>query len=236
MMKSCLIILAILWSGAGFTAEKPAAAHAGSLSGKVLEVIQVDNFTYLRLKTRDSETWAATNRAPLEKGAELTLENTVVMTEFESKSLKRKFDKIVFGTLAGAAAAGPKANTDIAKMHAGAIAKPGIADVKIPKASGPNARTVAEIVSGKAMLKDKTVLVRGKVVKYNPGILGTNWIHVRDGSGSAADNTNDLLVTSKSETKVGEVVLVKGVVRTDKDFGSGYTYQVLVEATDLSGK
>lgn len=86
------------------------------------------------------------------------------------------------------------------------------------------------------MLKDKTVLVRGKVVKYNPGILGKNWIHLRDGSGSAAERTNDVLVTSKSETKIGDVVLVKGVVRTDTDIGSGYSYPVMIEAVELAGK
>jgi len=84
-----------------------------------------------------------------------------------------------------------------------------------------------------AWLKDKTVLIRGKVVKYSPGIMGKNWIHLRDGSGSAADNTNDLLVTTTDPTKVGDVVMVKGVVHTDRDFGSGYAYKVLVEEAKL---
>lgn len=234
-MKPWLIILSILWTAVGFAADKPAPPTAGSLSGKVLEVQHVENFTYLRVKTKEGETWAATNRAQIEKGAEVTLINTIVMTDFESKSLKKKFDRIVFGSLASGAAGAHK-DIDLAKMHAGVAAKSDVPDVKVPKASGPNARTVAEIVTGRAALKDKKVLVRGRVVRYNPAILGINWIHLRDGSGSAADKTNDLLVTTKSETKVGDVVLVKGVVRTDKDFGSGYTYHVLVEASEVSSK
>jgi hypothetical protein len=67
------------------------------------------------------------------------------------------------------------------------------------------------------------------VVKYNPSIMGKNWAHLRDGSGSAKDNTNDVLVTTKEQVKLGDVVTVKGVVRTDKDFGAGYTYKVLIE-------
>jgi hypothetical protein len=67
------------------------------------------------------------------------------------------------------------------------------------------------------------------VVKYNPGIMGKNWIHLRDGTGSAADNTNDILVTSANEARIGEVYTVKGIVRVDKDFGSGYSYKVLIE-------
>ncbi len=234
ILKLFLVVVAMLCASAGFAAEKPAAPQAGTLSGKVLEVQHVDNFTYLRVKTKDGETWAATTRAQIDKGADVKLENTIVMINFESKALKKKFDKIVFGDLAGANA--PKRSPDLAAVHAGVTTAPDAADVKVAKASGPNARTVAEIVTGRAALKDKPVLVRGKVVKYNPGILGTNWIHLRDGSGSAADKTNDLLVTSKNETKVGDVVLVKGVVRTDKDFGAGYSYQVMIEATELAGK
>ena len=60
-----------------------------------------------------------------------------------------------------------------------------------------------------------------------------NWIHLRDGSGSADAKTNDILVTTKDVTKIGEVVLVKGVVRTDVDLGSGYTYAVMVDEATL---
>jgi hypothetical protein len=118
-------------------------------------------------------------------------------------------------------------------MHAG-MAKPvDVGDVKVPKATGANARTVAEIVTTRTAMKDKTVVVRGKVVKFTPEVMGKNWIHLRDGSGSAADNTNDILVTSKDETKIGDVVVAKGIVRTDVNLGSGYSYQVLVEDATL---
>ncbi len=59
--------------------------------------------------------------------------------------------------------------------------------------------------------------------------MGKNWVHLRDGSGSAADNSNDLLVISMNEVKIGDVVTAKGTVRTDKDFGSGYAYKVIIE-------
>ena len=235
-MKFFMVVLAMLWASAGLAAEKPAAPHGASLSGKVLEVQHAGSFTYLRVKTKDGETWAATTRAPIDKGAEVRLENTIVMTDFESKALKRKFDKIVFGELAGAGASASKRHRELSAAHAGIATAPALGDVKVPKASGPNARTVAEIVTERTALKDQTVLVRGKVVKYNPGILGRNWIHLRDGSGSASDRTHDVLVTSKKEVKIGDVVLVKGVVRTDKDFGAGYSYPVMIEATELASK
>ena len=77
------------------------------------------------------------------------------------------------------------------------------------------------------------MVVAGKVVKFNAAIMGKNWIHLRDGTGDAAKETNDLLVTTQSVAKVGDVVTVSGVVRTNKDFGSGYTYKVLVEDATL---
>jgi hypothetical protein len=105
--------------------------------------------------------------------------------------------------------------------------------IKVAKAVGANARTVEEIVAKRAELKDQSVLVRGKVVKFNPEIMGKNWVHLRDGTGSAADGSNDILVTTLESTKVGDVVTVQGTVRTDKDFGSGYAYQVLIEEATI---
>ena len=128
-------------------------------------------------------------------------------------------------------AASPK--IDVGQMHAGIARAADVGDVKVPKATGPDAQTVAEIIAKKTALNSKPVLVRGKVVKYTPGVMGKNWIHLQDGSGSAADGTNDVLVTTKDETKIGAVVVARGTVRTDVDLGSGYFYKVLVDEAKL---
>jgi hypothetical protein len=235
-MKSFIAVLMMLCVSFAWSAAPAAPALSAVVKGEVLEIKDVESYTYLRLKTADGEVWAAVAKAPLKKGANVTIENTTVMTNFESKSLKKTFEKIVFGTLAGTAtnAAGSAgAASAMAGAHSGAPKVENVGDVKVPKASGPDARTVAEVVTKSAELKDKTVLVRGKVVKYSDSIMGKNWIHLRDGSGSAADNTNDLLVTTKDQAKVGDVFVVKGVVRTDKNFGSGYAYKVLIEEATL---
>ena len=104
-----------------------------------------------------------------------------------------------------------------------------IAPPPLRASTGANARTVGEIMGKPADAKDKPVLVRGKVVKFSGGIMGRNWIHLRDGSGAAADKTNDLVITTTEQAKVGDVVTAKGVVRVDKDFGAGYVYKALVE-------
>ncbi|MCK7579746.1 MAG: hypothetical protein MZV65_31320 [Chromatiales bacterium] len=67
----------------------------------------------------------------------------------------------------------------------------------IAKADG--GKTVAEVLRREGPRSpDQPVIVRGKVVKTNAGIMGKNWLHVRDGSG--AEGTNDLTVTTDWRT------------------------------------
>jgi len=122
-----------------------------------------------------------------------------------------------------------KAAANATSPHAGAAKPADLGPIKVTKASGADAYTVAEIYAKATLLKDKPVKLSGKVVKYNPGIMGKNWIHLQDGSGSAASGSNDILVTSASPTKVGDVLTIAGTVRNDKDFGAGYVYKVLIE-------
>lgn len=101
----------------------------------------------------------------------------------------------------------------------------------IAKADG--GKTVEEIYKEKDALANGKVVVRGKVVKVNPAIMGKNWLHVRDGSG--ADGTNDLTVTTTGNLPdVGEVVVVTGTVVLDQDFGMGYQYPVIVQDAEIT--
>lgn len=216
-MKTLLSIAMLCFSTLGFAGDAPAGLSV--VKGEVLEVQEVESYTYLRLKTSEGETWAAVGKAPVVKGAQVVIENAMTMNDFESKSLKKTFKTIIFGSLGGAAGA----------AHA---AKPAdVGDVKVSRATGANAYTVLEIVTKAKALKDKPVVVHGKIVKYNAGIMGKNWVHLRDGTGS--EGSNDILVTTQSQAKVGDVVTVKGVVRNDKDFGAGYSYKVLIEEATL---
>ena len=227
-MKVLLAICMMATLSCAWAGEKASpAATPAAVKGEVLEVKDVEQYTYLRLKTRDGETWAAVSKAAVTKGTTVTIENVMVMNNFESRTLKQTFKTILFGTL------GVAGGNAVTAAHAKPAAKTETADAVVPKASGANARTVAEVMTRGAVLKDKPVLVRGKVVKFNPQIMGKNWIHLRDGSGSDADGSNDLLVTTQGQTRTGDIVTVKGVVRTDKDFGAGYAYKVLIEEATL---
>lgn len=101
--------------------------------------------------------------------------------------------------------------------------------IKVEKAKGANAYTVSETYGKAGKLDKKTVVVRGKVVKVSKGIMGKNWVHLRDGSGDSGKGTNNLVVTTQDVPKVGDVVTAKGILYKDKDFGAGYKYKVIVE-------
>jgi hypothetical protein len=227
LLATCLLACSALISAA--PASAAATSDSLTVKGIVLEVRDAQGYTYLRLKTKDGDTWAAVNRARVNPGAEVTIEKAMLMHDFESKAMQRTFKKIIFGNLASNNAAG----MDIKTAHKGVASAPQNQVVQVAKASGANARTVAEIHAKGGALKDKPVLLRAKVVKYNAGIMGKNWLHLRDGTGSDADSSNDILVTTSQTAKVSDVVTVKGIVRTDKDFGAGYVYKVLIEDATL---
>jgi hypothetical protein len=225
MLRLLPVVFLLCSIGAG--AAPPAPTQGAPLVGTVLEVKDVDQYTYLRLRTKEGEVWAAVPTAPVKVGADVTIASPQTMSGFHSKSLNRTFDRIVFGTLGSRD--GQAASPDIAAMHAAAGKAQAVPAVKVEKAKGPNAQTVAGIMTGASSLKDKPVTVRGQVVKFTADVMGKNWLHLRDGTGSGADGSNDVLVVTGNTANVGDVVLVSGMVRTDRDLGSGYTYKVLVE-------
>ena len=222
-MKPALALTATLLMVAAFNTQ--ALPPAPPLTGEVVESRDVQGYTYLRIKTASGETWAAVPTSVVKVGSQVGIANPVTMQNFESKTLNKRFDKIVFGQIVDPLAK-PAAPASAAPASASAI-------TKVTKAVGPDAKTVAQVVTGKAGLKDKTVLVHGQVVKASTGILGKNWLHLRDGSGSAAAGTHDVLVTTLDNAAVGDIVNARGKVRTDVDLGSGYAYAVLIEDASL---
>lgn len=216
------------------------APVAETVKGTVLETIDATQYTYVRLKTAEGEIWAAVAHQDLAKGAEITIGDSMWMQDFESKTLKRTFARILFGTIVtpGAAQASalppghPPTGASGATSVDAALAVAGqapITDVKVEKAPGPDARTIAEVWAQKDALRGKEVVIRGRVVKWNPEIMGKNWLHLQDGSGSADKKNNDITVTTQDVVKKGDIVTVRGKVAAERDFGAGYAYAVMME-------
>ncbi len=214
------------------------AADPTAVTGSVLETMDAGAYTYVRLKTANGEAWAAVNQTTLSKGAEITIGNAMWMENFESKTLNRKFDHILFGSLQGAAnldamaaaAELPAGHPDTSSAAASASQVGDIlGDAKVDKATGKDARTVAEIWAQRKELGGKEVVIRARVVKFNAEIMGKNWIHLRDGSGTAEKGDNDITVTTDAVVAKGDIVSVRGKVGVDRDFTAGYAYPVIIE-------
>ena len=205
-----------------------AQGAADSPSGTVLEALSAPPYTYLRLKTAAGEIWAAVPAGTFERGETVTLAGAILMAKFESKALKRTFDEVYFGTIAGADGQGAGAAAGAAP---GAGTPPAVQATvgKVARAAGANARTVGEIWAQKASLEGKTVTVRAVVVKYNSGVMGKNWIHLQDGSGDPKAGTHDIAVTTLDPAAMNATITITGTVRLNRDFGAGYVYPVIVE-------
>ncbi len=207
-----------------------AAAPAGTtLVGKVLEVLEVPSYTYVRVGAGAEEgqggTWAAVPTAKLTVGAPIRVRAELEMRDFESTSLKRRFDSIWFGVIDdGAAPVSANAPPGTAPANA-----PSVPVGKVARADGDLGRTVAEVHAQRTALAGRKVRVRAVVVKLTEGVLGKNYLHVRDGSGDAQTATDDLSVTTLATTKVGDTIVLEGVVKLDVDVGSGYQFPTIVE-------
>ncbi|MEW6427434.1 MAG: DNA-binding protein [Thermodesulfobacteriota bacterium] len=223
----------------------PEQAAAQIVTGKVSETMDATGYTYMELDQGDKKVWVAMPQAKVNVGDEVSVIESMRMQNFESKTLNRKFDEVIFasGFAPGSApaAAGETADAsgsfsqavqsaagDMSTGGSGKAVVP-FSELKVEKASGDNAVTVADIYAKKAELSGKPIALRGKVVKVSKNIMGKNWVHLQDGTGSPMDNTHDFVVTTSEVPEMDEVITVNGVLATDKDFGAGYVYGVIVE-------
>lgn len=216
--------------------EEPANPNVPTqkLEGKALETLDVPEYTYIRMEQKGaSDIWVAVASAPVKVGDLVRFESQTVMKNFTSPKLKRTFEQIHFGTLVGQDVANTPANPHAAAMPTGhpanAPAGDDIVIGQIEKADGPNGLRIAEVFAQKTSLAGKSARVRGVVVKVTNGVMGKNFVHLRDGTGSEAQHDDDLTVTTQETLERGQTVLLEGTITLNKDLGAGYHYDVLLE-------
>ncbi|MGR3221091.1 MAG: DNA-binding protein [Candidatus Anammoxibacter sp.] len=214
------------------------APVAVPLIGKVIETMDGGGYTYILLQSGAKQAWVAIRETKVSVGQNVALEPGIEMSEFTSKSINRTFKTIIFsnGLLSGNGSvygggksphgsSKEKLSTAGSKGHT----PPAEDNIKVDKASEENAYTIVELFEKRSELNKKSIVLKGKVVKASAQIMGKNWLHIQDGTGYSQNGTNDIVVTTKDLPSVGDVVIVKGILYTDKDFGSGYKYDVIIE-------
>src|ERR1039457_1314701 len=212
--------------------------HTEQLSGKVIESMNSGGYTYVNLQKKGGgKVWIAVPQAKIAVGDQMSFKEGLVMTNFQSKTLKRSFDSIIFsnGILVQPKAevaknppkdlsvppvtsnADPKKNKNVVIGSKSAVAAKG--KISVAKAKGSNAYTVEEVYKKSATLNTKKIIVRGKVVKASSGIVKRTWIHIQDGTGSEKKGTHNLVCTTQGTANVGDVITVSGTLAKDRDFG-----------------
>jgi DNA/RNA endonuclease YhcR with UshA esterase domain len=230
--------------------QAPDAPQLAAGSGKVVQTLDASVYTYIRLDDgAGNETWAAVPKTQLEIGEQITLKGGTVMRNFNSNTLNRTFDSIIFAAGVIRTAGDENAQTQAATMASPDVTRSAIAahdpttqsrggssratapftNLKVEKSTAQNGYTVGELFAKAASLDGQKVTVKGQVVKVNPGIMGKNWLHIQDGTGDPAKSTHDLVVTSADIAETGTIISLEGILAADKDFGFGYRYDVIVE-------
>jgi hypothetical protein len=205
-----------------------------TVTGTVVETMNAANYTYVRVKTEDEELWAATGQFDVKVGQRVTVPLEMAMENFHSQTLNRDFPAIYFVSQITREGEPGRAAPAGGSPHRTAQPSPGdLAPITSPMQPPPGGTTVANVWADRKALAGKPVTVRGKVTKYNGGILGVNWVHIQDGTGAAAQKTNDLAITTDDTARVGDIVIATGTLATDKDFGAGYAYPVILEKSTL---
>lgn len=210
----------------------PVSSVAGLTTGKVIETMNSGGYTYVHVDTGSEAIWAAGPETVVAVGDVVSFPPGMQMANFESESLNRTFDVVYFVSeiKTGSAASG-KPQMPMGHPQVGAsgadVDDMDFAGITVPE-GGQN---IATLYAQKDRLVGRSVVVRGKVVKFTAGVMNKNWIHLRDGTG--AEGTNDLTVTTDTVAKIGDTIVARGVLTSDKDFGFGYKYEILIENADV---
>jgi len=198
--------------------DDPSRMH----SGEVVETKSVGEYSYLLIKGKTDSLWVAVPKTKAKKGDRAWFIKGFAKKDFKSRELNRTFKELYFTnylTVNGVPA-------QISQKAKGPIVRSNVKGVK--KADF----TVNEVYRDYKKLKGKKIKIRGEVVKFSKEIMGMNWIHLQDGSGK--NGTHDLVVTTKGDVKVGDRVLVDAKVITNKNFGFGYYYDVLLQDAKIT--
>lgn len=198
------------------TAENKSTGNAHKVT--VEEIINVSDYTYLRVKETGKEFWMAVPKAEFSAGEILLYESSMEMKNFESKELNRTFESILFVD---------KVNKELGAGALNQPQKPVLTKENISIAPAAGGISIAQLYSKADSYSGRIVKIKGKVTKFNSGIMKKNWVHIQDGT-SAGENF-DLTITTNDFVQTGETVTFEGKIILNKDFGYGYSYKVLME-------
>jgi hypothetical protein len=201
-------------------AEEAIIENIDSHQITIKEVLQANAYTYLLVTEAEKDYWIAIPKTEVTVGKTYSYEGGVEMKAFESKDLKRTFDSVLF--VEGIIDPNPVAETSVSTPKV-VTSKELSKGIKLAKGG----ISLFDLYGTRDKLAGKTVVLTGKVVKFMPQIMNKNWVHLQDGSNF--NGFNDITITTLEKVTVDDIVSFKGKVVLNKDLGSGYKYEILIE-------
>ena len=199
---------------------------------EVTEVIQANSYTYLKVKENMAERWVAVTKQEINVGDIFYYDGALQMNNFKSKDLDRTFDEIYFVTQISKTPIVREKMGGGMPAHSGKIETQKLSSITLEKSAGEI--TLANIFEKRDVFAAKEFEIRGIVVKINKQVMGKNWIHIQDGTDF--NGQFDLTITSQDLPEMNDEVIFKGKLSINKDFGSGYRYDVILEDAVLMNK
>ena len=195
----------------------------GAHTVKVKAVEQVENYTYLLVKGRGPAYWIAVSSTEITPGESITYEGGLLMEDFHSEELNRTFEKVLF--LDGIEGSQAPAMDVMPGTSHGSAVKTGKLEISLEKEEGTV--SIAELYADPGSFEGKRIRVKGEVAKFNAAIMERNWVHIQDGS--EFEGKYDLTMTSQESFEVGQLLIFEGILEVNRDFGYGYSYEILLE-------
>ena len=194
----------------------------------ITEYKDAGTYAYVYVNESGKKYWMAIPNIKVTIGETYYYDGGMMMKDFESKQLNKTFEEIIF--VEGIRTTeNPVIKEQTVPHNHTTTEEKTIADVKIEKAK--NGVSIEELFSKKETFSGKDIIIKGKIVKVNNGILNKNWVHIIDGT--QFENKKDLTITTTELVNVGDVVTFKGTIILDKNFGQGYVYDILLEEGNL---
>ena len=188
------------------------------------EFIDGGTYAYLNVTENNKSYWMAIPNMDVNIGDTYYYNGGMAMKDFKSEQLNKVFDEIIFveGIRTSEELMAKPSNDG----HNHVAPKPIVDEnVNIEKADG--GISIKELLADKKSFSGKEVILKGKVIKVNNGIMDKNWVHIADGT--QFEDKKSVTITTQEIVEVGAVVTFKGVIALDKDFGYGYVYDILLE-------
>jgi hypothetical protein len=198
---------------------------------EVTEVVQASSYSYLKVKENFSERWVAVSKAEIKTGDVYYYDSALEMKQFHSKDLDRTFEVVYFVNQISKTPFNQPAMAG-KTPHMGKPVNKKKSEVVLEKSDAEI--TLAQVFANRKDYSSKEFEIKGVVVKVNKQVMGKNWIHIQDGTDD--NGVFDLTITTQELAEVGDEVTFKGKLTLNKDFGAGYSYEVIMEDATLVKK